>query len=603
MSQSPTIYGAPVGLESVLCTEELNRRPSRPPDYGRENRALVALTRALADSPGTILQALADAILNVVDCDSSGVSLLTEDGTRFYWPAIAGVWTPHIGGGTPRDFGPCGDVLDRNRPLLFTHFERRYTYFQPVTPLVEECLLVPFYLGVKAVGTIWAIAHDDRRKFDAEDLRVLTSLGTFASAGYQAAAQLQAIEVQDTARQGAAKVLRETNEALVLSGVRQHELAEIAETLNARLHAALKEREYFIGVLSHELRTPLAPVLLAASMLRLDERLDEDTRGIMEMVHRNVQLEARLIDDLLDMTRMERGKLKLDRRPIDLRRVVEHAVEVCRADLEAGELAVEVDTGDEPQIVEADAGRLQQVFSNLLRNSVKFTPAGGRVRVRSRCESDTCTVAVSDSGSGIDPGFLPRAFSAFEQGDKPHARKAGLGLGLAISKTIVDLHGGVITAQSEGKDRGATFLVRLPTMVGVHSVAEGETAAPDKPRPIRPVRVLLVEDQVDTARIMRRLLMADGHEVQWAGNVAAGLELAAAHEFDLLLCDLGLPDGNGIDLMCTLRRSGSTMPGIVLSGYGQDQDIARSREAGFIAHLVKPLELPQLRKAIFAATG
>lgn len=394
------------------------------------------------------------------------------------------------------------------------------------------------------------------------------------------------------------------NEALVVSGIRQHELAERAESLNLRLQAALKEREYFIGVLSHELRTPLAPLLLAASMLRQDERLDADTRGIMDMVHRNVHLEARLIDDLLDMTRMERGKLKLDRRPVDLRRVVEQAVEVCRADLEAGELTMEVDIGAEPQIVEADASRLQQVFSNLLRNAVKFTPAGGRVRVRSRCEGDTCTVEVSDSGSGIDPDFLPRAFSAFEQGDKTHARKAGLGLGLAISKTIVDLHEGVITAQSEGKDRGATFVVSLPAMDGVRSVpSERETAAPDGPRPVRPLRILLVEDQVDTARIMRRLLMADGHEVQWAGDVATGLKLAAAHEFDLLLSDLGLPDGNGVDLMRTLRRRGSKLPGIVLSGYGQDQDLARSLEVGFAAHLVKPLELPELRNAIAAVTG
>ena len=174
-------------LDSILCTEELHRRPLRPPDYEKENRALVALASALADPQTNILQILANTILDVTQCDSSGLSLLTKDdgGKRFYWPAIAGIWKPHIGGGTPRDFGPCGDVLDRNRTLLFQHFERRYPYLLPVTPPAEECLLVPFYVGGKAVGTIWAIMHSDRRKFDAEDERLLSSLGQFASLAYE----------------------------------------------------------------------------------------------------------------------------------------------------------------------------------------------------------------------------------------------------------------------------------------------------------------------------------------------------------------------------------------------------------------------------------
>jgi PAS domain S-box-containing protein len=185
-----------VPLEAVLCTEELNRRPARPPGFERENRALVALAQALADSPRTILHAFADRILEVFESDSAGISLVTEDGKRFYWPAIAGVWKPHLGGGTPRDFGPCGDVLDRGIPLMFRHFERRYTYLQAVMPPAEECLLVPFYVEGRAVGTIWAITHDDRRRFDAEDMRQLVSLGRFASSAYQAVQSLGALERQ-----------------------------------------------------------------------------------------------------------------------------------------------------------------------------------------------------------------------------------------------------------------------------------------------------------------------------------------------------------------------------------------------------------------------
>ena len=191
LEDSIQVAGAP--LESILCTEELHRRPSRPPDYEKENRALVALMSALADSPSTIFKTLAETILDITQCDSAGLSLLTEDGKTpdvcgksFYWPAIAGMWNPHVGGGTPRNFGPCGDVLDQNRTLLFRHFERRYPYLLPVIPAAEECLLVPFYVAGEAVGTIWAIMHSDRRKFDAEDDRVMASLGKFASSAYQA---------------------------------------------------------------------------------------------------------------------------------------------------------------------------------------------------------------------------------------------------------------------------------------------------------------------------------------------------------------------------------------------------------------------------------
>ncbi|MGH7848537.1 MAG: hybrid sensor histidine kinase/response regulator [Candidatus Binatia bacterium] len=196
-----------VPLEAILCSEELNRRPARQPDYETENRALAALVQALADSPRTILQTLADTILKVFKADSAGISLLSKDEKRFYWAAIAGAWQPHLGGGTPRNFGPCGDVLDRNTPLLFRHWEQRYPYLLAATPLAEEGLLVPFHVQGKAVGTIWAIAHDDRRKFDGEDLRQLESLGRFASVAYQAVAFLNTVEQQSEAlRQSAQRV-------------------------------------------------------------------------------------------------------------------------------------------------------------------------------------------------------------------------------------------------------------------------------------------------------------------------------------------------------------------------------------------------------------
>jgi len=198
-----------VPLETIVRTHELSRRPSRPPDHAGENKALLALSTALADSPLTILQTLADRVLEVLQADSAGLSLLTGDGARFYWAAIAGAWRPHIGGGTPRDFGPCGDVLDHDAPMLFTHWELRYPYLGEATPFADEGLLVPFYVNGRAVGTIWAILHTDRRKFDSEDLRLLQSLGRFASAAYQAVQANEELRSEVAAREEAEREVRQ----------------------------------------------------------------------------------------------------------------------------------------------------------------------------------------------------------------------------------------------------------------------------------------------------------------------------------------------------------------------------------------------------------
>jgi signal transduction histidine kinase len=257
-------------LESILRTHELYERPTRPKNYETENRALAKLVVALAQSPRTILQKLAEQILEALRADSAGISLLTEDKKSFYWTAIAGAWHPHIGGGTPRDFGPCGDVLDRNTPLLFTHPERRYAYLLEAAPLAEEALLVPFYAaGKAAVGTIWAIAHDEARKFDPEDLRQLESLGRFASAAYHAmgaAAALtrshQMVEVQERERRRFARelhdeigqVLASISLSLAAAKSAQPNRFEICVEQALRLSNELIER---VRNLSGDLRPPM----------------------------------------------------------------------------------------------------------------------------------------------------------------------------------------------------------------------------------------------------------------------------------------------------------------------------------------------------------
>jgi len=276
-------------LESILCTEELRRRPSRSPDHAKENRALVNLVSALADSPSTILQALADTILDVTQCDSAGLSLLTRDGKtpdvcgkRFYWPAIAGKWNPHAGGGTPRNFGPCGDVLDQNRTLLFRHFERRYPYLQPVIPAAEECLLVPFYVAGEAVGTIWAIMHSDRRKFDAEDDRLMASLGKFASSAYQALMRIEDLKVQVSERQMAEAKVRELARGLE-ARIRRLVEANVVGIVMWNLEGAITgANDAFLRMVQYD-REDLASGRLRWTDLTPAEWRNHDERGIAEL--------------------------------------------------------------------------------------------------------------------------------------------------------------------------------------------------------------------------------------------------------------------------------------------------------------------------------
>jgi len=284
-----SILTGAVPLESILCTEELKRRPSRPPDHEKENRALVALVSALADSPSTIFQTLAETIQDITQCDSAGLSLLTRDGKtpnvdgkRFYWPAIAGMWNPHVGGGTPRNFGPCGDVLDQNRTLLFRHFERRYPYLLPVIPAAEECLLVPFYVAGKAVGTIWAIMHSDRRKFDAEDDRVMASLGKFASSAYQALVHIEDLKIQVAEREKAEAEVRELASGLEAKIRRLVEANVVGIVMWTLEGAIIHANEAFLHMLQYS-RGDLATGRVRWTDLTPTEWRDRDERAIAEL--------------------------------------------------------------------------------------------------------------------------------------------------------------------------------------------------------------------------------------------------------------------------------------------------------------------------------
>ncbi len=378
-----------------------------------------------------------------------------------------------------------------------------------------------------------------------------------------------------------------------------------AERAKVAAEEATRAKDQFIAVLSHELRTPLAPVLTGIALLEREIDLSERGRHVIDLVRRNVEMESRLIDDLLDVTGIVRGKVSLDKRRVALCTVIERTIEVCRPEIEAKQLQFGVDLGPRPYVLDGDAARLQQVFWNLVKNAVKFTPAGGRVGLRCRPEDDHVVVDVHDSGVGFNPAQAGAVFDAFMQAGRSTAGQfGGLGLGLTISRALVEMHGGTIQARSGGAGKGATFTVRLPIVAYGYAAAQAVEPA-DRRRDARPtsrLRVLLVEDHADTVETMVAMLQLAGHEVRAAGDVAAALHALAEERFDLLISDLGLPDRDGLDLIRSIRSRGETLPAIALSGYGQETDVQQSRLAGFNSHLVKPVEPRRLLETIETLT-
>ncbi|MEO6005665.1 MAG: ATP-binding protein [Opitutus sp.] len=378
--------------------------------------------------------------------------------------------------------------------------------------------------------------------------------------------------------------------------------------------AASHAKDDFLAALSHELRTPLNPVLLVASDAAENPEYPEEAREAFRLIEKNALLEARLIDDLLDLTRIEHGKLSLEIQKLDVHGVLSDALTTVRSEVRERGLNLTVNLRAEPRTVMGDAARLQQVFWNIVKNAVKFTPSGGEISVTAVCDELTRTVVieVTDTGIGMDASEVGRVFGAFSQGD--HAlrgrshRFGGLGLGLAISRKLVDLHGGKIEATSAGKDQGSTFTIYLP-LAPTDATVDGspsEIGPPPAKAGSAPgfrhdgVRILLVEDHEPTRTALERLLERRGCNVISARTSTAALHEAARHRFDLVLSDIGLPDGDGFALMEQLRERHG-LKGIALSGYGMEEDLIRSNAAGFFAHLTKPINAKVLNRTLDSA--
>ena len=375
--------------------------------------------------------------------------------------------------------------------------------------------------------------------------------------------------------------------------------------LRQELIGANAAKDQFLALLSHELRNPLSPVIAMVGELEATIPDSPEVSEALEVIRRNVELEARLIDDLLDITRIAKGKLQLSFETISVHQILHRAYEICREDIAAKNLGVEFRLQAADTHVEGDPARLQQVFWNLIKNSVKFTPEKGRITIEtSNPAPNKIDIRIADTGMGIEPERIDKIFNAFEQGQTSITRRfGGLGLGLTISKALIDAHRGKIRVESPGRDQGSTFSLELTTVPSPISTdgdgtgKDGRAVLEKGAGPPRHRRVLVVDDHRDTCTGMKRMLERRGYQITVAHTAQQAVEKVRTQEFDLLISDIGLPDRSGYELIREVQSS-KTLPGIALSGFGTEHDINESLAAGFSQHLTKPINFERLEEAI-----
>jgi PAS domain S-box-containing protein len=383
-----------------------------------------------------------------------------------------------------------------------------------------------------------------------------------------------------------------------LSAQKQNEELRMAKEVAEKANVA---KDAFLAALSHELRTPLNPMLLLASEGAENKDLPPGVRANFDVIRRNVELEARLIDDLLDLTRVNTGKMKLDKRSVNVHAILKATLSMMHSQIAEKEIVLKQKFESFQNVISGDAVRLQQIFWNMLANAIKFTPVGKTITIETHSSHEQYVVSISDTGIGMTSRELERVFTPFTQGD--HAEEAtrfgGLGLGLAIGKKLVELHSGHIEASSKGRNQGSTFIIRFPlTDWREQPVKHNLSAEYDDSIKLSGLRILLVEDHEPTRNALAGLLSRRNHKVAMAVSSREALALVGENNFDLIISDIGLPDGSGYELFKKLRKQSPSIKGIALTGYGTEHDRKRSEDSGFKAHLTKPVRIQALEAAL-----
>ena len=496
-------------LSEVDIRSKLWSRPQRPPNYGAEHAALAVLAKEMADNPRNMLQKLVELALELCNADTAGISLL--EGELFRWEAVAGVFASSRNGTMPRDASPCGVCIERNTTQLMYLADRCFPALR-AEPRFVEALLIPFHDHGDPVGTVWIVTHNFERKFDREDERVVHTLAQFASAGWQ--------------------------------------LWKACESAAE----ASRYKDEFMAMLGHELRNPLAAIVSANQVLDKVGAKDSVVMQAVEVVGRQARHLAKIADDLVDLSRISRGKLEIHREPTELRTVLTNAVEATRVQIEDRKHRLWIRSPAQPISILGDAVRLTQMLSNLLDNAAKYTPDGGDISVAAGLADNHVCITVSDTGIGIQRDRFQSIFDLFTQLGEPAATAGrGLGLGLALVRTLAKLHGGSVEVASEGPGKGSRFTIRLPILTV--SARDGQPRNGTGPAVTGPaLRILVVEDNNDVAETLGMVLGLDGHTVRIAPDGPSALESLRAFEPDAVLLDLGLPGMSGHEVARRVRQ-------------------------------------------------
>lgn len=398
-------------------------------------------------------------------------------------------------------------------------------------------------------------------------------------------------------RPTSARTLISAVQAALRTRARQYQIRNQIQSLRRAedaLRSADRRKDEFLAMLAHELRNPLAPILSASELLERSLPVEGQARATLQIVKRQARHLTRLVDDLLDVSRITQGRIRLRRKPLEVSAIVAEALESVGPLLERKKNRVIVDTSAEQLYVNGDSARLVQCLTNVLSNAAKYTDAGGEIRVETLREDAAVLIAITDDGMGISQELLPRIFDLFVQSERSLDRaQGGLGVGLSVVKGLLEMHEGRISAHSAGPGCGSRFEIRLPL---IEPRVEVATAPPRQGA--ESMRILVVDDNVDAAESLALLLRLDGHSVRTAYTASAALEQVNSVQSDVILLDIGLPEMDGYQLARRIRATGSRARIVALTGYGQAEDIKRGRAAGFDAHLLKPVDLPALNEIL-----
>lgn len=428
-------------LADIDFTHLLMTRVARAADFKHENQELAKLASTLAENPERMAQELVDATLRLTHADSAGLSLEENLNGQaiFRWVATAGEYSRYVNGTMPRNFSPCGDVLDRNDAILMRHPVRRYPYIESLHKPCEEALLVPFNHHGRAVGTVWIVSHSNKKTFDKEDLRIVRSITKFAAAAIQTV--------------GLVKSLRDTNKQ--------------NETLMASLQADDERKDNFLAMLAHEMRTPLSAISTGVDLLTLTQGSPQvDNTKVVQSIKRQTEQLVSLINDITDIASIKTNKFSLHLEKIFAQDLVSRAVEACSEQIRKRQQHLYVDVPTTPIALNGDAMRLTQVLINLLNNANKYTPPEGSITLKVYTDAEDVVFSIADTGVGISSTLLPRIFEMFMQDDVSNRPAySGLGIGLSLVQQFVRLHKGTVTAYSDGTDQGSEFKITLPRII------------------------------------------------------------------------------------------------------------------------------------------